>query len=135
MRLRLERSEFTENSTIGNLYIDDVFFCYTLEDKVRDEKIKRETAIPTGMYEIRLTMSNRFKKVLPLLLRVPNFEGVRIHSGNTKDHTEGCILLGMVKDIDFVGMSRVAMNKLMAKLDKAENITLLIENESFNTGV
>lgn len=135
MRLRLERSEFTENSTIGNLYIDDVFFCYTLEDKVRDEKIKRETAIPTGIYEIRLTMSNRFKKVLPVLLRVPNFEGVRIHSGNTKDHTEGCILLGMVKDIDFVGMSRVAMNKLMAKLDKAENITLLIENESFNTGV
>ena len=127
MKLKVVREEFTKNSTIGSLYIDGTFFYYTLEDTIRDKKIKGETAISTGMYDIRLTMSNRFKKVMPLLLNVPNFEGVRIHSGNTKHDTEGCILVGMVKDTDFVGMSRVAFNKLMGRLRGQDNITILIE--------
>ena len=127
MKLKVVREEFTKNSTIGSLYIDGTFFCYTLEDTIRDKKIKGETAIDSGMYRVMLTMSNRFKKVMPLLLDVVNFSGIRIHSGNTKHDTEGCILVGMVKDTDFVGMSRVAFNKLMERLRGQDNITILIE--------
>ena len=126
MKLKVIREASSKNATIGKLFIDDVFFCYTLEDVVRDVKIYGETAIPTGMYEVKLTMSNRFKKVLPLLLNVKNFEGVRIHAGNTKADTHGCILVGMVKNLDTIGMSRVAMTKLMDKLKGQENITIEI---------
>ena len=126
MKLKVIREASSKNATIGKLFIDDVFFCYTLEDVVRDVKIYGETAIPTGMYEVKLTMSNRFKKVLPLLLNVKNFEGVRIHAGNTKADTHGCILVGMVRDDEEIGMSRVAMNKLMEKLSGQDNITIEI---------
>ena len=136
MILTLTRKEFTENSTIGDLYIDGTFFCYTLEDVVRDEKIYGETAIPYGEYNIQLTMSNRFKKILPLLINVPNYSGVRIHAGNTKADTHGCPLVGMTKSKDFVGMSRVAMQKLMQKLSGVKKIKIIIEKESysFNSG-
>lgn len=127
MKLHLTRTDFTENSTIGELFINGAFFCYTLEDTIRPVKIKRETAISTGMYKVVLTMSNKFKKVLPLLVDVSNFEGIRIHSGNHKDHTEGCILVGMTKAKDFIGMSKIAMAKLMEKLKGQNNITILIE--------
>ena len=63
-------------------------------------------------------MSNRFKKVMPLLLNVPEFEGIRIHSGNTNHDTEGCILVGKTRSTDFIGGSRTAFTSLMAKLQK-----------------
>lgn len=85
--------------TIGKLYIDNQYFCDTLEDVVRKdgEKVYGKTAIPSGMYRVKKTFSPRFKKVLPEILEVPNFSGVRIHSGNTAKDTEGCILLGLNK--------------------------------------
>lgn len=95
MRLVLLRNVFTDKSTIGDLLIDGNFFCYTLEDVVRlpNQKIYGKTAISTGKYEVVLSMSNRFKKLLPELLNVPNFTGVRMHGGNTSEDTEGCIVL------------------------------------------
>ena len=127
MKLLLKRLHKTENSTIGELYIDGVFECYTLEDKERNVKIKGETAIPKGTYKVGISMSTRFKRLLPILFSVPNFEGVRIHSGNSKSDTEGCILVGTSRSIDKISNSRVAFNKLFPKLQEAKSITLTIE--------
>lgn len=126
MKIVVVRDTFTENSTIGKMLIDGAFFCYTLEDTIRDKKIDGETAIPYGTYKVIVNMSNRFKRLMPLLLNVPNFEGVRIHNGNTKEHTHGCILVGATKSKDFIGDSKVTFNKLMAKLNGVKDITLEI---------
>jgi hypothetical protein len=126
MKLLLKRIHKTDVSTIGELYVDGIFQCYTLEDIERDVKIKSETAIAKGKYKVMITLSNRFKKYMPLLLNVPNFEGVRIHSGNTNHDTEGCILVGQTRSKDFIGQSRKAYDKLFKKLETAKEITIEI---------
>ncbi|MDT4332771.1 DUF5675 family protein [Methylomonas sp. MED-D] len=127
MELNLTRVEFTDESTIGELSINGTFECYTLEDKVRPVKVKGMTAIPAGSYEIIINFSERFKKPLPLLLNVPNFDGVRIHPGNSAKDTEGCILVGKSKSADFVGSSRAAFETLFEKLKRAaENEKIFI---------
>lgn len=120
MILQLKRKIFTDDSTIGELSIDGVFVCYTLEDKVRDKKIQNVTAIPYGKYEVIINFSNRFKQYMPLLLNVPNYAGVRIHSGNKSTHTEGCILVGSSKSLNFIGNSRATYRSLFAKMKKVE---------------
>jgi len=127
MELLLKRIHKTSTSTIGKLSVDGKFECYTLEDVERAVKIKNETAIPKGKYKVVITPSNRFKRDLPLLQNVPNFEGIRIHSGNTNHDTEGCILVGQTRATDFIGNSRKAFDKLFAKLKKAKEINLTIE--------
>lgn len=117
-RLAVRRRWFSDRSTIGELRIDGEFFCYTLEDAERMEKIAGETAIPAGEYEVRMTYSPRFKQAMPILLDVPNFDGVRIHWGNTPDDTEGCLLLGTTRGADFIGNSREAFNSFMVALRK-----------------
>lgn len=137
MILTLERQTFLPQCTIGSLSVDGVFQCYTLEDTVRETsdpvecwKIPSATAIPVGTYPVTLTMSNRFKRVLPLLGNVRGFSGVRIHSGNTHEDTEGCILVGVTKLATSVGASRVAFSELFAKLQAAayrrEPITITV---------
>ena len=128
MELRVERTDFSETSTIGKLYVDDQFECYTLEDKVRPVKIKGKTAIPAGRYEVIINFSQRFGRMLPLFLNVPNFEGVRIHPGNTAADTEGCILVGETKDAEFIGQSKLAFEGLFNKLKTAsESEKIFIE--------
>lgn len=126
MKLLLKRLHRTESSTIGELYVDGVFECYTLEDIEREVKIKSETAISKGTYKVIVTMSNRFKRLLPLLMNVPNFQGVRIHAGNTNHDTEGCILVGQTRSKDFIGKSRKAFDNLFKKMQKAKSITIEI---------
>ena len=126
MKIEIKRLYKTENSTIGELTVDGKFECYTLEDKEREVKIKCETAIPKGTYKVIINKSNRFKKLLPLLLSVPNFEGVRIHPGNTNHDTEGCVLVGRTRSKDFIGQSRKAFESLFAKMKEAKEITLII---------
>lgn len=105
MKLRLERKYLKENYTIGNLYINDTFFCNTLEDKNRDinkngkfdngeYKVYGKTCIPYGTYSIIVSYSPKFKRELPRLINVPNFEGILIHRGNTAEDSAGCILVG-----------------------------------------
>ena len=100
MELTLTRTEKTKDYTMGRLEIDGEHFCDTLEPTWRDlgpgrpgPKIARRTAIPDGRYPVVVTWSPKFKKWLPLLLHVPQFEGIRIHAGNTPDDTVGCILV------------------------------------------
>jgi hypothetical protein len=128
MDLELKRKVFTDVSTIGELYVDGNFECYTLEDVVRNPGIKvpGETAIPYGTYKVEITFSPRFKKHLPELLDVPNFTGVRIHCGNTAKDTEGCILVGDGESVNFISQSHDAYEELIAKLTKADDITIRI---------
>lgn len=130
MELLLKRLHKTNNSTIGELSINGKFECYTLEDVERVEKVKGKTAIPKGRYQVIITMSNRFKVELPLLLNVPNFEGIRIHAGNKATDTEGCLLLGTTRSVDFIGNSKLAMSKFLPKLKeslKKEKVFITIE--------
>mgnify|MGYP003657163557 CR=1 FL=1 len=126
MNLRLKRTHGTKDYTHGQLFIDEVYFCDTLEDQERETKILGQTAIPCGTYKVILTMSNRFKKLMPLLVNVPNFSGIRIHNGNTKDHTEGCVLVGKKVKDGFVGESKVTFKKLMGILYAEKNISIEI---------
>ena len=119
MELQVKRTDFTDSSTIGELSVNGQFECYTLEDKVRPVKIAGKTAIPAGRYEVIIDFSQRFGRLLPLLLNVPNFEGVRIHPGNMAANTEGCILVGEEKSQNFMGQSRAAFDRLFAKLSAA----------------
>lgn len=131
MKLKLIRKEFTDYSSIGEMLIDGEKFCFTLEDAAREIKIPKQTAIPYGSYEVITNYSDRFKKVMPLLLNVPGFEGVRIHNGNTDKDTEGCILLGYTKQKNFIGNSKTAFSdfmKLLTKGLKQGKVRLEIKN-------
>jgi hypothetical protein len=119
MELEVKRTEFTDDSTIGELSVDGQLECYTLEDKVRPVKIAGKTAIPAGRYEVVINFSQRFGHPLPLLLNVPDFEGVRIHPGNRAVDTEGCILVGETKGADMISQSKAAFDRLFTKLQSA----------------
>lgn len=124
VKLTLDRKEYGADTTLGDLYINGVFECITLEDQVREgPKVPGETAIPEGSYDVRLTHSPRFKRTLPLLVNVPGFDGIRIHPGNDHTHTEGCLLVGenftTVAGKPFLVHSRAAFDRLYEKLRAA----------------
>ena len=117
MELVLTRRWFTEESTEGELTLEGERICYTLEDRLHEgPKIPGRTAIPAGRYELALTHSPRFNRLLPLVQHVPDFSGVRIHAGNTPGDTEGCILVGEERVEDRVLRSRVALEALMDRI-------------------
>ena len=137
MKINITRRHLLPTCTIGELSVDGEFLCLTIEDRVREVageavsawKIPKVTAIPVGTYAVQITMSNRFKKLLPLLVGVEGFSGVRIHTGNTSADTEGCIIVGSTWDgrSDFIGGSRVAFDKLFAGISAAtDGCTLTI---------
>lgn len=94
--LHVLRGDAQEDRTIGQLYVDGSFQWWTLENTLRplSLKIQDRTAIPAGTYRVVLSMSRRFGVVLPEILAVPGFSGIRIHPGNTPADTSGCILVG-----------------------------------------
>lgn len=136
MELKLNRIFLGSSATIGELLVNDKHLCDTLEDRVRPEgeKVYGKTAIPEGTYEVKLTHSPRFKRILPEILNVPNFSGIRIHSLNKAEESEGCIGVGEWngKDTNWISNSRKAFNKLFAILqeasDRGEKITITINN-------
>lgn len=131
MNITLNRIAKKAKYTIGKLYINDKYFCDTLEDTDRgltqsmteqqivSKKVYGETAIPTGTYRIIISYSNKFKKQMPLLLNVPGFAGIRIHSGNTEKDSLGCILVGKNKAVGKVLESRDTYSKLFSILQEA----------------
>src|SRR5262245_37968577 len=121
MELFLKRYPSTGVATEGVLYEQ---VCVTLEDTVRPAgKVPGRTAIPAGRYRIVVDWSPRFQQIMPRLLDVPGFEGIRIHTGNKPEDTEGCILVGedptTLTDA-WIGKSRVAYDKLLPKLVAAQ---------------
>jgi hypothetical protein len=122
-----------EANNIGDFFIDGVFFCYSLEDQIRFEKVYGKTAIPDGRYKVILTRSNRFKRIMPLLVDVPNFSGVRLHGGNTAENSHGCPLIAFNTDkVKIWGSAEKALTKKLQAF-KAETlegeIWLTIENK------
>ena len=142
MKLKLYRKYRKNGYTIGLLYADGKFVCNTLEDtdrgltsamserQIASIKVKGKTAIPTGVYSIIVTYSPRFKKQMPLLYNVKGFEGVRIHSGNTANDTEGCILCGKNTEVGKVTSSRIWTEKVYELINNAirkrESVTIEI---------
>lgn len=131
IEIKVNRQTRTKNSTMGEMLIDGRHFCWTLEDYDRDlnkdgdikdkgeEKVYGETAIPSGTYEVKLSYSPKFKRVLPEVLNVEGFSGIRIHGGNTKKDTLGCILVAYNNGVDFIqGTAEKDLTRRLAGYDK-----------------
>ena len=134
MKLILTRHARRADYTIGRLEDENgKKICDTLEPIWRNYdggelKIPKKSAIPEGTYRVVVTKSQRFQKYLPLLVGVPGFEGVRIHSGNTNKDTEGCILVGHTLQVGKVLWSRITLEKLMKLIENEKEIFLIIKN-------
>lgn len=126
MKLVLDRSNYADKSTTGDLYIDGVWEAATLEDAIQpdDYKVPGETCIPDGTYDIKLTQSPKFGRKLPLLIHVPGFDGIRIHPGNSVGDTAGCLLVGenivTAGGVPFLTHSKAAFDRLYEKLSAAD---------------
>ena len=155
MELKLKRlkSTFDKDYVIGKLYINDVYYCDTLEDKwrnlsqdmteedIKKVKVKGQTCIPRGRYRITLNIiSPKFYKKtyykrfcngkMPRLIEVKGYSGVLIHCGSNTSHTDGCILCGFNEIKGMLLRSQEAFEKVYNKLrearDKSEEIYINI---------
>lgn len=145
MKLKLERIYTCDKYTIGKLYIDDVYFCDTIEDsdrgltkcmsdnEIKKKKIYGKTAIPLGTYDMTLKekspkFSNfskyKWAKIcngyVPRLINVPGFEGILIHVANKAEDILGCIGIGENKIKGQVINSTITFNKLIPILQEAD---------------
>lgn len=121
--LILKRFAVKYHSTIGGLYLPSgEWLCFTLEDEERNEKVHGQTCVPAGRYEVRLTPSARFGRVLPELIDVPDFTGIRMHSGVTIEHTLGCILVGfgisLRQHMAMLQYSREAVELVVSEIER-----------------
>ena len=143
MEIRVKRIARKDGYTIGRMSLNGSYFCDTLEDtdrglkstmseeEILSKKRKGITAIPTGEYDVILTFSPKFKRVLPLLLNVPGYQYIRVHHGNLPSSTDGCLLVGENKVKGQIINSRATLEKLMSVLleceKRKEKVTILIE--------
>jgi hypothetical protein len=133
MKLQVVRTQFGTDATNGLLFIDGIFECYTLEDQYQAVKVMHETCIPEGTYNIEFRKtggfhakySERYKNAHYGMLHVqdvPNFTYILIHTGNTDEHTSGCLIVGETQqDLEvskdgFIGSSTLAYKKMYAKV-------------------
>lgn len=136
MKLIVERIWKTNTFTLGELSLNGTMFCDTMEDRIRPDgqKVMHETAIPEGTYKVILSYSPRFKRILPEVLNVPNFTGIRIHKGNSSKDTSGCLLVGYWdgEKADWIGNSTQAFDKLFDLMETAskakEEITIIFKD-------
>lgn len=140
-KLLLIRDTFTDDTTLGKLYVNEEFFCHTLEDAVRDYgvKVHGDTAIPRGEYKVNVSRSSEFNRLMPMVYTEDNgyelvnggisFKGIRIHGGNTHKNTEGCILVAhnRINDKRIQGTAEKDLTELLSEFDK---ITLTIINDA-----
>ena len=148
MKLKVLRFSSQEDSTNGLLFDATngmEFLCYTLEDEKRDQKVMAETRIPSGTYNILLRKEGGFHarytkkygsmhKGMLHVQDVPNFQWILRHTGNTDEHTAGCLILGdsqenniLVKD-GFIGRSTQAYKRvypiIASALESGEEVTI-----------
>ena len=124
VQLHLVRERSVNGTTLGALFVRGEWYCWTLEDQVREQpgrpvaswKVPGQTAIPAGDYTLIVTPSKRFGRPLPLLVKVPGFEGIRIHRGNRKDDTEGCLIVGFGRAAEAVTNSAACELALTTRL-------------------
>ncbi len=133
MKLTVVRTQFGTDATNGLLFIDGVFECYTLEDQYQAVKLMQDTCITKGTYDIKFRKTGgfdskyreRYKNAHYGMLHiqdVPNFTYILIHTGNTDEHTSGCLIVGETQqDLEiskdgFIGSSTVAYKKMYAKV-------------------
>jgi Family of unknown function (DUF5675) len=118
------RETFTENSTMGELYLDGAQQCFTLEPALSSGEL-----VDPGTYQAVMEMSPRFQTMTPHLKGVPGYQDngphgpIEIHYGNYPGNTEGCCLVGTTRAMDFVGNSRAAFEILVAKLPNEFTVT------------
>ena len=117
--LTLVRYTRTDEAILGSLYLNGAFVCYTLENAAK--------AIPCGMYTVQNSKSPKFKRELPLLhnAQVPASRGIRIHVGNTAKDSQGCVLVGMTREVHLLGGSKLKESKAAETM-----VTMLCRNES-----
>tara|TARA_R110000744_G_scaffold1361_1_gene4798 strand:+ start:305 stop:772 length:468 start_codon:yes stop_codon:yes gene_type:complete len=155
MKLKVLRFSSQEDSTSGLLFLEEnqeiKFLCYTLEDEKRDVKVRGETRVPTGTYKLELRTEGgfhnkykdrygKFHKGMLHVTNVPNFEFILIHTGNTDEHTAGCLLVGdsqennvIVKD-GFIGKSTNAYKRIYPDISKAISEGKEVTIEYINIG-
>lgn len=130
MKIVLQRKYLKQGYTIGYWIVDGKLMCNTLEDEVRDlnkngkfdngeKKIYGESAIPYGKYKIKMTYSPKYKRMMPQVMDVPHFTGIRIHAANKPTELEGCIALGENKVKGGLINSRLHVNVFIDMLVKA----------------
>lgn len=146
MNIELHRKFFKETYTIGRVFIDGIYFCDSLEDKVRDlkdinhdgdfddpgeGKIYGQTAIPCGKYKVGLYWWKKHQRFVPILKSVSGFTGILIHSGATPKDTEGCILVGQNKEKGRLTNSpyyaTTITQKVKEAIDKKETIFITVK--------
>lgn len=125
--LKVQRKYYTSLSTIGQLSIDDVIECFTLEPR-KDQSQGKPFCTPEGTFDLVMQFSPRFQRVTPHILGVPGFDEIEIHPGNFPWNTEGCTCVGQVympSTPDFIGKSLAAFDALVAKLTTLHQITYI----------
>jgi hypothetical protein len=139
MIVTVQRKYLTPTETIGELYIDGKFQCYTLEDTKRDSKVKGKTRIPAGTYALKKRYSPRFSPIykhdMLWVYGVPGFEYILIHPGNTAKDTEGCLLVGELIGKNCILKSRDTYNKIYPIISKAIDkgeVTIIYKDENLN---
>jgi len=133
VNLLIIRDAFSDESTIGELFINGERFCNTLELPYRDNQ-RSVSCIPTGDYKVRMRYprESATRDYLHLLVKdVKDRSLILFHKGNTAKDTRGCILVGMTSKQNFVGNSTLAMSLLMKEIINlgGENINLIIKNK------
>ena len=136
MKIKLIRIANKPTYCIGRLYVDGKYLCDTIEDtdrglddsmtvkEILSKKIKGQTAIPTGHYTIQITYSPKYKRMMPLILNVKGYSGIRIHSGNTSKDTEGCLLVGLNTKVGMVTDSRNTYQRLFGLMQGEKDISI-----------
>lgn len=138
MNILMRRFFSNDTDTLGLMFIDSRFACFTLEDAYHEQKIYGKTRIPAGAYLLEVRNSPKFKRPMIYLVDVPNYIDVMIHMGNKSEDTDGCILVGNLchfnnQQADMIQESNLALDRIqpviMEAIKKGDQVVLEIRDE------